>query len=303
MQWHLLVPVNTATGSSACSAHCVRIVIQIPYAAHKHTHRYLLAHIFDGPSDNRKSLHEVTHSLNTADTAYLDAARRGLGPAASAAAAKRPPANAAAHGGAMTGSHNSGKLGKQGSTGKHSGGTAGGSGAGEVLSVSTAEASERAARMRARAEATLAILMRRGAAIGAATAAAATASGAALGGSSDTGRNSGLFGNEASLKRPPGVAGAGVGSGSPAKVLGTAFYSAAAAAATGGTSNPRSAVSDWFYALAAIMFKAQQGVPGQGLGLKELLRKYDSDGDGYLDAVSVVQGGRRGATIELFQSA
>jgi hypothetical protein len=34
------------------------------------------------------------------------------------------------------------------------------------------------------------------------------------------------------------------------------------------------------------MFKAQQGGPTQGLGLRELLRKYDSDGDGYLDAVS-----------------
>lgn len=45
---------------------------------------YLLAHIYSGPGDNRKSLGEVARALGVADAAYMEEARKGNGPVAAA---------------------------------------------------------------------------------------------------------------------------------------------------------------------------------------------------------------------------
>ena len=56
---------------------------------HVHQPRYLLAHIYPPtvPADNRRTLKEVSKALDNADAAYSEAAKRGKGPAAAAAAA------------------------------------------------------------------------------------------------------------------------------------------------------------------------------------------------------------------------
>ena len=46
----------------------------------------MLAHVYDRPADNRRSLKELTQALDAVDATFTDAARRGQGPAAAASA-------------------------------------------------------------------------------------------------------------------------------------------------------------------------------------------------------------------------
>ena len=57
-----------------------------PLACSLLTFRYVLAYVFDRPADNRRSLKELTQALDAVDATFTDAARRGQGPAAVAAA-------------------------------------------------------------------------------------------------------------------------------------------------------------------------------------------------------------------------
>lgn len=138
---------------------------------------------------------------------------------------------------------------------------------------------------RATAESTLAVLRRQGTAAAVAEA-VATGSAAATSTAPTKEQRAADVG---AATAPPFIS-----SVSPAKASGPTLSAAAR------TANPRGAVAEWFTSLALIMARAQakgggaalmSGASAPNTVLRELVRKNDSDGDGFLDTVRRKGGG------------
>lgn len=151
---------------------------------------------------------------------------------------------------------------------------------------------------RAIAESTLAVLRRQGTAAAVAEAvatgsAAATSSAPTKGRAADAGTDAGT----GAATAPPFTS-----SVSPAKASSPTLSAATR------TANPRGAVAEWFTSLALIMARAQakgggaalmSGASAPNTVLRELVRKNDSDGDGFLDTVCRKGGGPWGCVRDV----